>query len=158
MSFQISGLAPENFSRLAALSDVQLAQMGVERCVADDALGFPCRVSLSDAALGEQVFLLSYPHQPAHSPYQASGPIFVRAAAREQQIFIDRLPPAMAQAQRLFSLRAYDAADRIAEADVVGGLELQSLIEKFLMHQNISYLHVHFARYGCYLARVDRLR
>ena len=74
MDFRLSGISPEPFRHLFARDEAALATLGVKRYVADDAKGFPCRVSIEHAAIGEEVLLLSYQHQPADSPYRASGP------------------------------------------------------------------------------------
>ena len=52
----------------------------------------PCRVTLQDAAPGEQVLLLPFAHHMAHSPYRASGPIFVREGG-EAFDRVGELPP-----------------------------------------------------------------
>ncbi|WP_331716765.1 DUF1203 domain-containing protein [Stenotrophomonas sp. MMGLT7] len=49
--------------------------------VAAAAPGFPCRVSLEEARVGEELLLLHHMHQPAHAPYRAAGPIYVRRGA-----------------------------------------------------------------------------
>jgi hypothetical protein len=38
----------------------------------DEFPGFPCRVSLQDAEIGEEVILLPYQHHKTNSPYQAN--------------------------------------------------------------------------------------
>lgn len=57
---------------------------------------------------------------------------------------------------RLLSVRAYDDDDLIAEAEVVEGRDLEPLVARFFDDEAVAYLHVHFARRGCYAARVDR--
>ena len=42
------------------------------------------------------------------------------------------------------------------EADVVDGSELSPMIEKMFAIDGVDYLHAHFARRGCYAARIDR--
>ena len=81
MDFRITGLSPQPFQSLFALSDAALAEIGVQRCFADAPNSYPCRVSIADAEPGEELILLSWEHQPAHSPYRAAGPIFVRRSA-----------------------------------------------------------------------------
>ena len=44
----------------------------------------------------------------------------------------------------------------MTSADVVEGSELEAGIGKLFSDERASYLHVHFARPGCYAARVDR--
>ena len=74
MRFQVSALPIEEFAPLFALDDAQLRALGASRYVADRHPGFPCRVSLKDAAVGERVVLVPFTHQPADSPYHAPGP------------------------------------------------------------------------------------
>ena len=57
---------------------------------------------------------------------------------------------------RLLSLRAFDDAGMLVHADVVDGREVEEAIERLFAANETSYLHVHFARPGCYAARVER--
>ena len=57
---------------------------------------------------------------------------------------------------RLLSLRAFDDAGMLVDADVADGTELEPLIERQLADAQVRYLHIHFARPGCYAARVER--
>ena len=155
MGFRISGLPIERFEPLLALDDSDaLERAGAVRLTVDEPHAFPCRVSLQDAVPGEQVLLLNFLHQPAASPYRASGPIFVRRAAARTQVAVDEVPAQ--QRRRLLSVRAYDTRDWIVAAEVTPGTELESVIERFLADSRVAYLHLHNARPGCYAARVDR--
>jgi hypothetical protein len=155
MSFRVSGLSAELFRPLFALGASELAQRGMERRVTEEGADYPCRVSLDVAAPGETVLLLPYEHQSARSPYRGVGPIFVREAARERFDRTDEIPQQMRP--RLMSVRAYDARHFIVSADVSPGLELESLIARFFERTEVSYLHVHHARWGCYVCRIDRI-
>jgi hypothetical protein len=155
MTFRISALPLAPFEPFFALDDAALLARGARRCVADATPGFPCRVSLKDAAPGERLVLLNFEHQPALSPYRASGPIFVRETARQAAPEIGEVPESLRL--RLLSVRAYDVADLIAEAEVVEGSDLEPLVARFLDDDAIAYLHVHYARRGCYAARIDRV-
>lgn len=154
MSFRVSALPADPFRKFFALDDAALLAQGARRCVADEKPGFPCRVSLEDAAPGERLILLNFEHQPARSPYRASGPIFVRETARQAAPEVGEVPESLRL--RLLSVRAYDAADLIADAEVVEGRELEPLIARLFGDERIAYLHVHYARRGCYAARIDR--
>lgn len=154
MTFRISALPLAPFQPFFALPDDALLARGARRCVADEKPGFPCRVSLEDATPGERLILLNFEHQPALSPYRASGPIFVREAARQAAPEVGEVPESLRL--RLLSVRAYDAADLIAEAEVVEGREFEPLVARLLDDESVAYLHVHYARRGCYAARVDR--
>lgn len=155
MSFRVRGLSPEPFAPLFALGDEELAERGIVRRIADEPNSFPCRVSLEDAAPGEEVLLLPYRHHPGPSPYQASGPIYVRRAATQPYDRVDELP-AM-QHRRLCSVRAYDEAGFLVVAEVVAGAELESQVRRFFERPEAAWIHVHNARPGCFAFRVERV-
>ena len=152
MSFRIHGLAAAQFAPLFALDDAQLAERSMRAVVADAPRSAPCRISLEDAALGERLILLPFAHHVAHSPYRASGPIFVR---EDVETFdrVDELPPVFDG--RLLSVRAYDAQGLMTDADVVES-DPRALFEKFFADPAVDHLHVHYARRGCYSCRVER--
>ena len=154
MSFQISALPLEAFAPFFEMDDAQLRARGAKRYVADRQPGFPCRVSLTDAAPGERVVLVPFTHQDANSPYRASGPIFIREAARPVSLGVSEVPGLLRL--RLLSVRAYDADGLMIDADVVDGSELESVVERLFGNPVVDYLHVHFARPGCYACRIDR--
>jgi hypothetical protein len=155
MSFRITGLAPEPFRPLFGLSDQELAAQGVRRYVADSKPGFPDRVEVRDAEPGETVLLLNYTHQPADTPYRASHAIFVIEGAQARYDRIDEIPPALRL--RTLSLRAFDKYDLIVDADLVDGGNVESVIQRFFADPRVAYIHAHYAKYGCYAARIDRL-
>ncbi len=53
MSFQIHALSPVQFEPLFTLSDRELAKVRATRMIVDAKPGYPCRVSLADADVGE---------------------------------------------------------------------------------------------------------
>ena len=152
--FVIEGLSPEPFAPLFGLSDEALAERGVVRMTCDARPGFPCRVTLEDAKPGESVLLLNHEHQPVDTPYRSRHAIFVRESAREAARFQDEVPDVLAR--RLLSVRAFDGAGMMTDADVVEGVELAPLIGRMFADPAVAYLHVHNARRGCFAARVDR--
>ena len=154
MAFRFIGLAPESFAPLLALSDEELRTRGMRRMIADAKPGFPCRVTLDDAELGERVLLVPFEHQPAHSPYRSSGPIFVRENAHESYDHVGDVPPALRA--RLLSVRVYAEDGMMVDAEVTEGQELEPLLERLFANPNVAYAHVHNARRGCYAARVER--
>ena len=154
MSFQIAALTRAEFAPLLSLDDEQLRAMGGKRYVADRRPGFPCRVSLQDAAPGERLVLVPFMHQPADSPYRASGPIFVREAAVDASFSVNEVPELLRV--RLLSVRAYSADALMLAADVVEGRDLERLVHRLFDDPRVHYLHVHFARPGCYACRIDR--
>lgn len=155
MSYRIAGLNPSPFEPWFAMTDAQLLAQGARRLTVDDEPGFPCRVSLEDAKLGEQVIALSYQHQPAASPYRASGPIFLRQNISQATVVIDRVPKMLTL--RPQSIRAYDDSHFIRAAEIAAGDQVDDAIRGLLSDQGISYLHVHNAKPGCFNCRVDRV-
>lgn len=154
MSFRISALPVEPFSSLFGLSDEELHAQGAVRKVADRKPGFPCRVSLEDAEPGETLILVNYEHLPADSPYRSRHAIFVREGAREAHPEVNEVPESLRR--RLLSVRAFDDAGYMVEADVTEGTALEAVIEPMLARPRVAYLHLHNAKPGCYAARVDR--
>lgn len=153
--FLLSGIDPAPLQPLFDLDDAGLAAHGAVRRIADSARGFPCRVSLCNAAVGEELLLLPYWHQPAASPYRASGPVFIRRGAVPARLAANELPPYVAQ--RLVSVRAYDHGDCIVAAEVVEGGQTGGWLRAQLDDPRVAYVHLHSARHGCYLCRADRV-
>jgi hypothetical protein len=154
MNYQLRGLEPALFESLFDLDDAALAARGMRRLRADQPVGYPCRISLEDAPVGEELLLLPFTHQDSRSPYRASGPIFVRRGRPGAARITGTLPPYLAL--RPLSVRAYDAADEMVDAEVVDGAEAAPVIQRYLAREDVAYLHVHFARRGCYACRIDR--
>lgn len=153
MSFRISGLEKEQFAEWFAMTDKELAARHAVRRIADRSHGFPCRISLTDAEAGQEVLLINYEHLPVDSPYRSSHAIYIRA---DEQTFdaVDTVPPMLRT--RLLSLRGFDDAGLMTNADVIEGRDLESAIETLFADPKTSYLHAHIARPGCYAARIDR--
>ena len=154
MSFRITGLAPEPFQPLFGLPDAELAARGVKRYAVDKKPGFPDRVELRDAEPGESVLLLNYEHQPANSPFRASHAIFVVDGAKQRYDRIDAIPEVMRS--RILSLRAFDHEGMIVDADVIDGTKVEGLVERLLGNPKVTYIQAHYAKYGCYAARIER--
>jgi len=154
MDFRITGLSPEPFKPVFQLDADALSAIGAQRVFADDASGYPRRVSLAHALPGEELILMSYQHQPGHSPYRAAGPVFARKSALNAFDAVNVVPEPVRV--RLLSVRAYDRDDMIVEAEVVEGNVIEALIERYFERDDVAYLHLHYARRGCYACRVDR--
>ncbi len=154
VSFRFVALPAERFSPYFAWSDNQLRDIGARRMLVDERPGFPCRVSLEDAGIGETVILLPFTHHETDSPYRASGPIFVREGAVTATPAVDEIPAMFAH--RLLSLRGYDATGTMVAADVVSGTELGDALRRVFGDERVDAVHVHNARPGCYNCRVVR--
>lgn len=154
MSFRITGLSPEPFLPLFGQSDASLAAIGARRIFVDAAPGYPDRITLCEVPVGERVILVNHVSQPAPTPYRASHAIFVYEGATERYDAIDRVPDVMRH--RLLSLRAFDPAGMMLDADVAEGEAVEPLIHRLLAHETVAYLHVHNAKRGCFSCRIDR--
>jgi hypothetical protein len=140
---------------LFSLNKSELEERNARRLIVDAKPGFPCRVSLEDAELGEHVILLPFHHHPVGSPYRASGPIFVRETAKEVNLAPGEIPEVVRS--RLMSVRAYDDEGMMLHAAITPGAELKAHIEKLFGDPHVSYLHLHNAGAGCYSCRVERV-
>ena len=154
-SFRLAGLDPAPFEPLFLLDDMQLAARGIARRFADADRGFPCRASLEDARRGEELLLLNHEHLPAASPYRASGPIFVRRGARRPVLAPGQVPPYVAS--RLISLRAYDQAHFMVDAQVHEGSVVGAWLEAAFARWEVAYVHLHNSRHGCYSCLAERV-
>ena len=108
MTWRIRSLPFSPFASMFALDAAALAAQGARRMTATQPHAAPCRVSLTDAAVGETLILTNRAHidDPA-SPYRGAGPIFVREGARRAHPEAGDVPDMLAR--RLLSVRAYDA-------------------------------------------------
>lgn len=61
-SFQFIALPSDQFASLFSQSDTQWQAVGARRMFVDEKPGFPCRVSLADAEVGETVLLVPFTH------------------------------------------------------------------------------------------------
>jgi hypothetical protein len=154
MSFQIHALPADPFRPLFALSDSELAKVRANRMLVDSKPGYPCRVSLADAEMGETVILVNYMHQAAETPYQATHAIYIRENAEQAFPEVGTVPPVLAT--RLISVRAFDESHHMIDADVVDGSRLSEAIPAMLENPEVAYLHLHNAKQGCFTARVTR--
>jgi len=152
--FQFVALPVEHFTHLFYMNDAELASIGARRMTVDAEPGFPCRVSLMDAPVSERVILTHFQHHEANSPYQSSGPIFVREMAQTAKPEVNEIPPMFNH--RLLSVRAYDEDAMMQGARVVEGGALEKAIRDFFVNETISYLHIHNAGPGCFNCTVQR--
>ena len=154
MTFQIHALSSPPYTALFSLTDSELNQRNIVKTIVEEQNSYPCRVSLEDADIGETVILVNYSHLPEASPFQASHAIFVRQNATQATPEVDSIPQMITR--RLISVRAFDAEHLMLTADVVEGEELKQMIGNMLEDDKVQYLHLHYARPGCFAAKVTR--
>lgn len=150
--FRIRGLPAAEFSQFFAMSDDELALRGARRMIATDS-GFPCRISLTDARAGDEVILVNYQHHRAESPFRSNFALYVRAEETQFDAR-DEIPEQLRK--RLLSLRGYDAQGMLRAAELADGLELEAGLEAMFAIDDVAYIHLHFAKPGCYAALVER--
>ncbi len=153
MPFTVTGLSPDPFVPLYGLADAALAERSARRVVVDGP-GFPERIEMRDAAPGETLLLVNFEHQRANTPYRSSHAVYVREGATETWRG-DHLPEVMRR--RLQSLRGFTGDGTMVDADVAEGKAAEPVIERLFADPRIDYIHAHYARPGCYAARIDRV-
>ena len=153
MTYRITGMDPEPFRPLFELSDEQLAQHGMRRMTVSRKPSFPCRVSLVDREVGEQVILLNHVSHDVANPYRASHAIFVADGAEKAE-FIDEVPPVFEP--RVLSLRGFDRDGMMADALIAQPGEADAVIRTLFANPEIVAIHAHNAARGCFAARIER--
>jgi hypothetical protein len=152
--FIIKALAKEEFEELFTLSDLELIEKGAIRMRVDSKPGFPCRISLQDANIGDEVILLTYEHHKTASPYKASGPIFIRKHAETARLKANQIPEMLIHRQ--VSVRCYNVNGMMKTAKVIEGKELTTFLSETFEEKEISYVHIHNAKPGCYNCVAER--
>jgi hypothetical protein len=153
MTYRINGLDPEPFKPLFGLSDEELAERGVVRMTVTSPT-FPCRVSLTDRALGETVLLLNHVSHDVANPYRAAHAIFVTEGEEEAAEYVDQVPPVFEK--RILSLRGFDEQGMMAEAILTQPGEADEGIRRLFENPDIVTIHAHNATRGCFAAKIER--
>ena len=153
MSYIVRGLDPAPYQPLFGSSAEELAKVGVVR-MAVDGPGFPCRVSLTDRAIGETVLLLNHVSHDVANPYRASHAIFVTEAEQGAAEYVDSVPPVFET--RVLSLRGFDRDGMMADAILTQPGEADGGIRKLFANPGIETIHAHNATRGCFSAKIER--
>jgi hypothetical protein len=154
MSYVIAGLSPEPFRHLFGLPDEVLREQNIVRRTADAKPGYPCRITLEDAAPGETLLLLNHQSHTAETPYASCYAIFVRESAAAARKFRDELPPVLVN--RPIALRLFCEDGMLVGADMGVNGELAAKIEAALARPDVAYVHAHNAMHGCFVAEIQR--
>jgi Protein of unknown function (DUF1203) len=151
MRFRIRGLEAGQFAHLFALPDAELAALGAVRKIADGQ--HPCRISLTDAAPGDEVILVNHEHHAVASPYRMRFAIYVREG---EQTFdaVDAVPDQLRR--RTLAVRGFDRHGMMTGWEIIEGIWLEEAIVRQFADPAVQYLHIHFAAPGCYAAKVER--
>ncbi len=154
-NFQVEAISQASVQHFFQMNDQELARHGAKRMRADAKPGYPCRLSLADAEIGDEVILLPFTHHATASPYQASGPIFICQNAKPAQLQVNEIPTMLQH--RFLSLRAYDARAMMIAASTTKGNQLARAIQDLFDNSAIQYIQVHNAGPGCYNCNIVRL-
>ena len=153
MSYVVRGLDLAPYRPLFGLSDEELASRGAVRMTVDGS-GFPCRVSLTDRAVGETVLLVNHVSHAVANPYRASHAIFVTEAEQEPAEYIDEVPPVFET--RVLSLRGFDEDGMMVDAILTQAGEADAGIRRLFANPEIASIHAHNATRGCFSAKIGR--
>lgn len=158
MNFVIEGIDPKPFAGLFDADDADLAAAGAIRRRADAAPGYPCRVTLEDAALGDTLLLVHYESHPAPTPYRSAYAIYVNEKATTPARYVDEIPPVMRR--RPIALRIFDQDSMLIGADLVlggtDGADVRDAILRAFDRPTAAYIHAHNAAHGCFAAAIRR--
>ena len=154
MAYRIEGLAPEAFESLFGMMDGELAARGAMRVTADSDFGFPCRVSLQDAAPGDELILLNHVSHDVDGPFRTAYAIFVRKDAEGPANYADEAPPYLDR--RTLSLRGFGADGLLKDGLLAMPGEADAKIRALFERPEVATIHAHAATYGCFLARIER--
>lgn len=152
-TYRVKGLDPAPFKPLFSLSDEELESRGIVRMTVSSPT-FPCRVSLTDRALGETVLLLNHVSHDVANPYRATHAIFVTEGEEQAAEYVDRVPPVFEK--RVLSLRGFDSEGMMADAILAQPGEADAGIRKLFANPEIQTIHAHNATRGCFSAKIER--
>ena len=152
MAYSISGLELEQFNPLFSLSDAALKARGIMRITVDAKPGYPCRITLEDADIGDTVLLLNHESHNTASPFRSSYAIYVNESAAQTRHMHDALPGVFEN--RTIALRVFDDEGMLIGADMGEGEALHTKIEMIFANSKAAYIHAHNAMHGCFAAEI----
>jgi hypothetical protein len=154
MDFTITGLPVDDFSHLFGLSDDELASHGAKRYICDETPGFPDRIEMRDAEIGEQLILLNHTSMENNSPYRATHAIFVLENAKQTYQAINEIPTVMYN--RILSLRGFDPDGMMVDAKIAKGNDIRKAVLELLADKRVVHIDAHNAAQGCFSGRIKR--
>ena len=134
--FIISGIKQTEIQHLFKLNEQELQAKGIHKIKVDKKPGYPCRLSLEDANVGEEVLAFNYEHHKANSPYRSSGPVFVRLNTVEAKLRKNEIPQMLQH--RYLSLRAYNEKGMMIAASTLEGRYLESAIQEIFSKPELA--------------------
>ena len=121
---------------------------------ADGKPGYPCRISLQDAEVGEELYLFSHSPFSAANPYRETGPVLVRKNAIPASLDVNELPEiALA---RSIVVRAYSAVGTMLSATPTQSSEIVKTIQTVFEDKAVEFAHLRATATGCFLCEARR--
>ncbi len=154
MTYAINGLSPRAFDQYRGLDDDQLSNLAARRVTATSKPGFPCRITLEDADVGESLILLHHVSHDVATPYRSAYAIYVREKALAASTYRDSIPPVFQG--RPLAMRAFSPDGMLLAARIAPSGQADAVILELLVDAAIAYIDVHNAAQGCFAARVER--
>jgi len=154
INFKITAIT-NTYNPLFELTAEALAEKNMVKMLVDATPGFPCRVSLEDAEIGEEVLLLPFEYHKTTSPYKASGPVFIRKNAVKADLTVNEIPKMLFKRQQ--TLRVYDANGMMIATKSPTADALRKEIETLLKNPIASYIQIHNTNPGCYNCQINRI-
>jgi hypothetical protein len=152
--FKFVPLEREEFDSFMDLNDTELESHQAKWMIVDEEPGYPCRVSLEDAKIGEKVLFMPYWHHDVKSAYRAMGTVLVREKAQTTECKVNQVPKMLLH--RLLSVKAYDSSNMMVDHDIANGSELESKLKEHFQNSIVEYIHLHYASPGCFCSAVYR--
>jgi uncharacterized protein DUF1203 len=153
MNIQIAPL-PQTFLDRVRTIGLDDQQQPVRRLVAEG--GEPCRDVLRRARPGEELILASFSPFAHAGPFREFGPVFLLANPSSEDVVRTEFPTNGYFNEQL-TIRAYDAAESIADATLTTAADAPRVIEEFLGRDGVQFVHARFPAYGCFACRIDRV-
>ena len=137
--FQILPIPTEAYVHLLPLTEKELALHQAVRQMVTAKPGFPCRNTLCDADIGEEVILFPYSHHSVDGPYQSSGPVYIHPFAPAAAPKKNEIPLMLTLRDQ--SLRAYNANGMMINAKVVKGPETETVLSQIFRQPEVVEVH-----------------
>lgn len=131
-----------------------LRSRGAPIHVADEYPGYPCRQCLEDAAVGDELILVSHDPFEHESPYRSASPVFLHREPCHAPPDDAALPAQLTRRQ--LSVRVFDRDESMIDAAIIAGEDLGRTLEDFLADDRADRIHVHNAARGCWAVTVVR--
>ncbi|MEO9601321.1 DUF1203 domain-containing protein [Parasphingorhabdus sp.] len=154
MTYQITGLSPDIAKSFQGATEKELKALRAVHITATSKPGFPCRISLEDAEVGEELILFHHISHDVDSPYRSSYAIFVRTGQTEAAQYTDAVPPVFHD--RPLGMRAFGEDSRLKTASLSLPGDADQTIRQLFELDEVTYIDVHNAAHGCFVARVER--